>query len=102
VNTFGGAVSGGVFLDKKATFWGAAVDYSRVVFDYWIINISFSYDQEHEETDSGGNSITNTFTPSFAFGYSITSVFAAGIGIGKGLFDDGNDEKKMKYNPDGG
>lgn len=102
MNTFGAAVSGGVFLDKNATFWGAAVDYSRVVFDNWIINLSISYDQEHEDLDNGGNQVTNTFTPSFAIGYSITSVFAAGIGIGKGLFDDGNDENNIKYNPEGG
>jgi len=101
-NTFGAAVSGGVFLDKQATFWGAAVDYSRVVFDNWIINVSFSYDQEHEDLDDGSYAITNTFTPSFAFGYAISSNIAAGIGLGKGMFDDDNEEKKIKYNPDGG
>jgi len=102
LNTFGAAVSGGVFLDKDATFWGTAVDYSRVVFDNWIINLSISYDQEHEDLDDGGYSVTNTFTPSFALGYAISSSVAAGIGIGKGLFDDGNEEKNIKYNPDGG
>ncbi len=102
LNTFGSAVSGGVFLDKKATFWGAAVDYSRVVFDNWIINVSFSYDQEHEDLDDGGYSVTNTFSPSVAIGYAISNNIAAGIGLGKGMFDDDNEGKKIKFNPDGG
>ena len=102
LNTFGTAVSGGFFFDKKATFWGTAVDYSRVVFDNWIINVSISYDQEHEDLDDGGYKVTNTFTPSVAVGYSVSSNIAAGIGLGKGLFDDDNEGKKIKYNPDGG
>jgi hypothetical protein len=102
LNTFGAAASGGVFLDKQATFWGAAVDYSRVVFDNWIINVSFSYDQEHEDLDDGNYKITNTFTPSIAIGYAISNNIAAGIGLGKGLFDDDNEEKKIEYNSDGG
>jgi len=101
-NTFGSAISGGFFFDKKATFWGVAVDYSRVVFNNWIINVSFSYDQEHEDLDDGGYSVTNTFTPSIAIGYAISNNIAAGIGLGKGMFDDDNKEKKIKYNPDGG
>lgn len=101
-NTFGTAVSGGVFLDKQATFWGAAIDYSRVVFDNWIINVSFSYDQEHEDLDDGNYAVTNTFTPSVAVGYSISSSIAAGIGLGKGLYDDDNEGKTITYNPDGG
>ncbi len=101
-NTFGTAVSGGFFFDKKATFWGAAVDYSRVIFDNWIINVSFSFDQEHEDLDDGSYAVTNTFSPSLAVGYSIASNIAAGIGLGKGMFDDDNEGKKIKYNPDGG
>ncbi len=79
-----------------------AIDYPGVVFDNWIVNVSFSYDQEHEDLDNSSYSVTNTFTPSIAIGYAISNNIAAGIGLGKGLFDDSNEEKNIEYNPDGG
>jgi hypothetical protein len=100
-NTIGTAFSGGVFLDKDAVFWGVGLDYSRVFNENWIINFSFSYDQEHEQQDSQGTKVTNTLSPSIAIGYAFNERLAVGIGLGKGMFDDDNSENKLKYNKNG-
>ena len=100
-NTFGTAISTGVFIDKDAVFWGVAVDYSRVFKHRWILNISFSYDQEHSKSNEEV-SVVNTLTPSIALGYAINRKFAFGMGLGKGLFDDDNEEKRIKFNRNGG
>lgn len=101
-NTFGTAVSSGVFLNKDAVFWGLSVDYSRLFSKRWIYNISFSYDQEHSKSNEGEKSIVNTLTPSLAIGYALKQNIALGLGLGKGLFDDDNENKTVKYNKDGG
>ena len=101
-NTFGTAVSGGVFLDKDATFWGFSVDYSKVVLKNWIVNFSFAYDKEFSKNKDNVESIVNTITPSLAIGCAFTPKIALGVGLGKGIFDDDNDNKKFRYNKDGG
>ncbi len=65
-NTFGTAVSGGVFLDKDAVFCGFAVDYSKVIKENRIINISFGYDKEFSKKKDQEESVVNTLTPSLA------------------------------------
>ena len=87
-NSFGAGISGGVFLDKEAVFVGAAVDYSRLFFGNCILNVSWSYDQEHSASENNGTSVVNTFSPALAIGNVFTPRLAAGIGIGKGIFDD--------------
>ena len=101
-NTFGTAVSGGLFLDKDAVFWGFAVDYSKVIKKNWIINISFGYDKEFAKKKDQEESIVNTLTPSVAVGYAINKRIAMGIGLGKGLFDDDNDDQHFQFNKNGG
>ncbi len=101
-NTFGAAVSSGVFLDKDAVFLGFSIDYSKVVKQNWIINFSFSYDKEFSSKKGSDDSIVNTLTPSLAVGYAFKKKIAMGIGLGKGLFDDDNDDEKMKFNKNGG
>ncbi|NOQ92975.1 MAG: hypothetical protein GQ552_09715 [Flavobacteriaceae bacterium] len=101
-NTFGAAISGGVFLDKDAVFWGFAVDYSKVFKENWIINISFGYDKEFSKKKDHDEVIVNTLTPSLAIGYALNRKIAIGIGLGKGLFDDDNDNKHFQFNKNGG
>jgi hypothetical protein len=100
-NTFGSAVSAGVFINKEAFFWGLGTDYTRVLKRNWMINISAAFDQEHSRTD-GNKSIINTLTPSLALGYAIKTRFALGAGLGKSLFDDDNESNTIKFNKDGG
>jgi len=101
-NTFGTAVSGGVFLDKDAVFWGFSVDYSNVIKENWIISISFGYDKEFSNKKNEEESVVNTLTPSLAIGYSLNKRIAIGVGVGKGLFDDDNDHKSFQFNKNGG
>ena len=99
-NSLGGGINGGIFLDKEAVFVGAAADYSRLLWGNWILNVSWSYDQEHSASENNGTSVTNTFSPALAIGYAFTSRLAAGIGIGKGIFDDSS-TGKMQYTSEG-
>ncbi|MCK5677836.1 MAG: hypothetical protein KAH72_05110 [Flavobacteriaceae bacterium] len=101
-NTFGTAVSGGVFLDKDAVFWGFAVDYSKVIKENWIINISFGYDKEFSKKKDQEESVVNTLTPSLAIGYALNRRIAMGLGLGKGIFDDDNEDKHFQFNKNGG
>lgn len=100
-NTLGAGINGGVFLDKEAMFVGAAVDYSRLLGGNWIINVSFCYDQEHSSSEDGSTAIVNTLSPALALGYAISPRLAAGIGLGKGMFDDDNSTGTIKYTSEG-
>jgi hypothetical protein len=100
-NTFGTAVSTGLFFNKDAYFWGVGVDYSRMLTNKWIINISMGYDQEISKSETNDNTIVNTLTPSLAFGYVLTPKIVLGLGLGKGLFDDDNDSGDLKINKNG-
>ena len=100
-NSYGVSISGGVFLDKEAVFIGASTDYSRLIGGNWIINVSFCYDQEHSSSEDGSTAIVNTLSPALALGYAISPRLAAGIGIGKGMFDDDNSTDNMKYTSEG-
>lgn len=101
-NTFGTAASSGFFFNKDAYFWGLGVDYSRMLNDKWVVNISMGYDQEISKSEAGNSTIVNTLTPSLAFGYVFTPKFVLGLGIGKGLFDDDNETNNLKFNKNGG
>ncbi len=100
-NSFGVSLSGGVFIDKEAVFIGASTDYSRLLGRNWIINVSLCFDQEHSSSEDGKTAIVNTISPALALGYAISSRLAAGIGIGKGMFDDDNATGDMKYTSEG-
>jgi hypothetical protein len=100
-NTIGVAINRGFSLDNPETSWGVEVDYSRVILDNWVFSFTFSYNRERDDADTGGPTFTNTLAPTMALGYIISSRFVVGIGLGKGLFDDANESKKLKYNPDG-
>ncbi len=101
-STLGAATSTGFFFNKDAYFWGLGVDYSRLLTDKWVINISMGYDQEISKSETKDNTIINTLTPSLAFGYVFTPKFVLGFGIGKGFFDDDNDTGNLKFNKNGG
>ncbi len=101
-NTFGAATSTGFFFNKDAYFWGFGVDYSRLLADKWVINISMAYDQEISKSETKDTTIINTITPSLAFGYVFTPKFVMGFGIGKGLFDDDNETGNLQFNKNGG
>lgn len=101
-NTFGAAASTGFFFNKDAYFWGLGVDYSRMLNDKWVINISMGYDQEISKSETKTTTIVNTLTPSLAFGYVFTPKFVLGLGLGKGLFDDDNETGNIQFNKDGG
>tara|TARA_R110000772_G_scaffold124348_1_gene230930 strand:- start:394 stop:933 length:540 start_codon:yes stop_codon:yes gene_type:complete len=101
-STVGGAASTGLFFNKDAYFWGLGVDYSRLLSERWVINISVGYDQEITKSETKNNTIINTITPSLAFGYILTSKFVLGIGLGKGMYDDDNDKGNLEYNKNGG
>ena len=99
-NSLGAGINGGVFLDKEAVFVGAAADYSRLFWGNWILNVSMCFDQEHEAAENSGTNVTNTLSPALAIGYVFTPRLAAGIGIGKGIFDDSS-TGKMQYTSEG-
>ncbi len=101
-STLGTATSTGFFFNKDAYFWGIGVDYSRMVSEKWVVNISLGYDQEISKLENKNNKIVNTLTPSLAFGYILTSRFVLGFGIGKGLYDDDNDSGNLEFNKNGG
>ena len=100
-NNFGTAISTGLFFNKDAYFWGLGIDYSRMLSNKWVINISMGYDQEISKSETKDNTIVNTLTPSLAFGYVLTPKFVLGLGLGKGLFDDDNDMGNLKLNKNG-
>ena len=100
-NSCGVSISGGVFIDKEAVFWGASTDYSRLVGKNWILNISLCFDQEHSNPEDGNWGIVNTFSPALAMGYAISPRLAAGIGIGKGMFDDDHADGTFRYTTEG-
>jgi hypothetical protein len=100
-NTLGAAISTGFFLNKDAYFWGLGADYSRLIGERYVINISMAFDQEISKTETKGTGIVNTLSPSLALGYVFNSRFALGIGLGKGAFDDDNDTGMLEYNKNG-
>ena len=100
-NSYGVSISGGVFLDKDAVFIGASTDYSRLVGKNWILNVSLCFDQEHSNPEDGHRGIVNTLSPALAVGYAISPRLAAGIGMGKGMFDDDNAAGTFKYTSQG-
>ena len=100
-NSVGVSISGGVFLDKEAVFFGASTDYSRLFSERWIVNVSLSFYQEHSSSEDGSTAIVNTLAPALALGYSISPRLAAGIGVGKGMFDDDNSSGNMQYTSEG-
>lgn len=100
-NSCGGSINGGVFLDREAVFFGVSTDYSRVLDGNWIVNVSLSFDQEHSSSEDGSAGIVNTLSPALAVGYAISPRLAAGIGIGKGMFDDDNSSGKFTYTSQG-
>jgi hypothetical protein len=100
-NSVGVSISGGVFLDKEAVFFGASTDYSRLFSERWIVNVSLCFDQEHSSSEDGSTTIVNTLAPAFALGYTISPRLAAGIGVGKGMFDDDNSSGNMQYTSEG-
>ena len=98
----GTAISSGVFLDKPAWFIGWSADYSYIIKEKWILLGGIAYDQEHKtKAKEGEQMVVHTLSPNVAVGYAITSTFAAGIGLGKGLFDTDNPGQKMKYTSSG-
>jgi long-subunit fatty acid transport protein len=101
-STVGAATSTGFFFNEDAYFWGLGVDYSRLFSERWVINISIAFDQEISKSKSKHKTIVSTLTPSLAFGYILTSRFALGLGLGKGLFDDDNDTGNLGFNKNGG
>ncbi len=101
-STLGAATSTGLFFNKDAYFWGLGVDYSRLLSERWVINISVGYDQEISKSETKNNTIINTITPSLAFGFILTSRFVLGFGVGKGLYDDDNETGNLEFNKNGG
>jgi hypothetical protein len=97
-STIGAASSTGLFFNKDAYFWGFGVDYSRLLNEKWVVNISLGYDQEISKPES---TIINTITPSLAFGYILTSKFVVGLDLGKGLYDDENEKGNLEFNKNG-
>ena len=72
-NSLGVGINGGIFLDKEDVFVGPAADYSRLLWGNWILNVLWSYDQEHEAAKNNVTNITNTLSPALAIelGYGI-------------------------------
>ena len=87
-----------MFFNKDAYYWGFGVDYSRLLNEKWVVNISLGYDQEISKPES---TIINTITPSLAFGYILTSKFVVGLGLGKGQYDDDNEKANLQFNKNG-
>ena len=79
-NSYGVSINGGVFIDKEAVFIGASTDYSRLIGEKWIINVSLCFDQEHSSSDDGSTAIVNTISPALALGYAISPRLAAADG----------------------
>ena len=102
MSTMGTSVSTGIFFNKDAYFWGLGIDYSRLLSEKWVINVSLGYDQEISKSETNDNSIVNTLTPSLAFGYILTSKFVLGLGLGKGMYDDDNEKGDLEFNKNGG
>ena len=101
-NTIGTALSTGVFFDKPAYFFGWSVDYAHVVGEKWILLGGLAYDQEHKtEVKAGEMKVIHTLTPNVAVGYAVSRNLAFGFGIGKGMWDTDNSEKKMKFTTSG-
>ena len=96
-NTIGSAISGGLFIDKDAIFYGFSIDYSKVILQNWIVNISFAYDKEMNTQTKQDIPDINSYTPSIALGYAFNQKTAIGIGLGKSIFDDDNEDKKIQF-----
>jgi len=100
-NEIGMSLSYGIKLDKDALFWGYAPDYVRVFGGKWLLNLSLAYDEE-TETKDGGQSITETWTPSAIVGYQVDPRLALGVGFGHGVVDnkDGGGWESVKFGND--
>jgi len=96
------AISTGAFFDKPAVFIGLGFDYAYIIKEKWVLLGGLTFDSEHKTKLSEGETrVINTLTPNAAVGYLITSRLAVGAGVGKGLWDTDNPEKKMKYTTSG-
>jgi hypothetical protein len=96
------AFSTGAFFDKPAVFIGLGFDYAYIIKEKWVLLGGLAFDSERKTKLSEGETrVINTLTPNVAVGYLIKPRLAVGAGVGKGLWDTDNPEKKMKYTTSG-
>lgn len=96
LNSIGGGLSYGDKLNKDADFWGWTLDYSRVLNSGWVFTAALAYDEETERRNGQQDKIVQSYTPTFSWSYPISARWSLATGLGKGLFNDDNKEKKME------
>ena len=91
------SISGSYGATFDAWFWGVATDYSRFIGERWILNGSIAFDRETTQKTNSPDEIDNTFTLSFAGGYTLTKRFVVGGGVAKGIINNKEGEQKWNW-----
>ena len=95
VVAFGGSV--GSPYTRDAYFWGVTADYTRLLDRRWSTTLSLAFDREFERRQAQPTKLVNTLTVIGTFNYGLTRWLTATTGLGKGIVDDDNRDRKMRF-----
>ena len=96
-NAIGFAVGYGQTNDRDAPFWGFAVEYSRAVFDRWVIGAGLAWDEETERFEAKPSKSMQTISAMGNLSYNLSERFSLTLGLAKGFADDDNAAESMQF-----
>lgn len=91
-NSLSFGLSYGEQLKRDADFVGWTVEYSRAYKGPWYLNASLAWDTETEQEKR-----TDTYTVIGTVSYAFSPLMNITAGYGKGIADDDNKDKQMKF-----
>lgn len=83
--------------DRDADFYGASIDYGRLISDGWFVGIGLSWDRETESFVDKPDKQVESFTLQATISYSITDRLSLTTGLGKGFANSDNPQGNMKF-----
>lgn len=102
-NSWSMAASYGGTFDGNAWLWGVSTDYTRVLAENWLANVSLAFDEETQSRLGSPDDVSNSFSIQVAGGKQLSRRFAVGAGFGKGLLstsEEGSGWTWQKFSDD--
>ena len=90
-------ISYGEQNDRNAEFWGWSIDYSRDLNDRWYAGVGLTWDRETDHPVNKPAKEVDTYTLVGTINYKLTSWMSLTTGIGRGIADNDNAGKNMKW-----
>ena len=83
--------------DRDAPFWGIAVEYSRAVFDRWVIGAGLAWDEETERFEARPSKSVRTISALGTLSYNLSERFSLTVALEKGFADNDNPAASMQF-----